>query len=126
MQELADRVQKIEGAQKTLSYQAVQQWEKEVGGAAPKRKRLEAVAKALETDVQTLLGAPVGADLSGDEADLIEAYRAIGPALQGKYLAAIKAAIEAAEHAIDQGAAAEADLGNSAGRRTAPPKSARM
>lgn len=55
MEQLAKRVSEIEGASKVLAWQTVQQWEK-AGGTAPKMKRLEAVASALDTDVMTLLG----------------------------------------------------------------------
>jgi transcriptional regulator with XRE-family HTH domain len=47
MQGLADLVG-------VAAWQTVQQWEKE-GGTAPKRDRLEAVAKALQTTPETLL-----------------------------------------------------------------------
>lgn len=46
LQDLALKVSQIEGAEHPLSYQTVQQWEKE-GGTAPKRKRLASVARAL-------------------------------------------------------------------------------
>lgn len=51
---LADEVSKLEGLQKPLSWQSVQQWERE-DGTAPKRKRLEFVARALGTYVETLI-----------------------------------------------------------------------
>lgn len=51
---LADEVSKLEGLQKPLSWQAVQQWERE-DGTAPKRKRLEFVARALGTYVESLI-----------------------------------------------------------------------
>lgn len=53
-QRLADEVAAREGVAK-LAWQTVQQWEKE-GGTAPKRKRLEHVAAALDTSVNALLG----------------------------------------------------------------------
>ncbi|MEK6419992.1 MAG: helix-turn-helix transcriptional regulator [Burkholderia gladioli] len=46
MEALAERVGVV--------YQTVQQWEKEVGGTAPKRERLQRVAEALETTAEYL------------------------------------------------------------------------
>lgn len=55
METLAKKVAEEEGLSKPLSWQSVQQWEKE-GGTAPKRKRLEAVAKIFGMAVSALLG----------------------------------------------------------------------
>ncbi|MEJ7685657.1 MAG: helix-turn-helix transcriptional regulator [Variovorax sp.] len=46
MERLAEEVSKAEGLSKVLAWQTVQQWERE-GGTAPKRKRLDVVAKLL-------------------------------------------------------------------------------
>lgn len=57
MQRLADEVSKAEGLPKPLAWQTVQQWERTDGdGTAPKRKRLEIVAKLLDCTVGDLLG----------------------------------------------------------------------
>lgn len=53
MQELADAVSASEGLAKNLGWQTVQQWEN--GKTAPKRTRLEHVAKALKTTPEALL-----------------------------------------------------------------------
>ncbi|MFD1709068.1 hypothetical protein FVQ98_14625 [Ottowia sp. GY511] len=56
MEDLAAKVSAMEGLQKPLSWQAVQQWEKEDAGTAPKRKRLEVVAALFDMSVANLLG----------------------------------------------------------------------
>lgn len=55
MARLAEEVSQAEGLPKPLTWQTVQQWEKE-GGTAPKRKRLAAVAQALGVDAAMLAG----------------------------------------------------------------------
>lgn len=55
MEQLAKKVAEEERAAKPLAWQTVQQWEKE-GGTAPKRKRLEIVAKLFDMTVAGLLG----------------------------------------------------------------------
>ncbi|MDN8617831.1 XRE family transcriptional regulator [Variovorax ginsengisoli] len=54
MEKLAEEVSKAEGLTKPLAWQTVQQWEKE-GGTAPKRKRMEIVARLLRIDVHALI-----------------------------------------------------------------------
>lgn len=55
MQHLASEVSKAEALATPLTWQTVQQWEKE-GGTAPRRKRMETVAKLLGLDVVSMLG----------------------------------------------------------------------
>ncbi len=55
MEALAERISAAEGLAKPLAWQTVQQWEKE-GGTAPKRGRLEVVAKLLDIDMIQLVG----------------------------------------------------------------------
>lgn len=56
MQDLARAVGEAEGGGRPLSYQTVQQWES--GKSAPKRSRLEVVARVLGSTAQELLGLP--------------------------------------------------------------------
>jgi transcriptional regulator with XRE-family HTH domain len=95
-QRLADEITKLEQPKKPISWQTVQQWEKTVGGTAPKRSRMEYVARALGVPVQDLVvysadgsvtiielkeadPKPYPAGLAPDEVALIEAYREILP-----------------------------------------------
>ncbi|MBR8027811.1 helix-turn-helix transcriptional regulator [Burkholderia cenocepacia] len=48
-------------------WQTIQQWEKEVGGTAPKRERLQKAAEALETTPEYLLFGDRGAEVTGDD-----------------------------------------------------------
>ena len=59
MQHLASEVSKAEALSKPLTWQTVQQWEKE-GGTAPRRKRMETVAKLLGLDLVSMLGGEPG------------------------------------------------------------------
>ncbi|WP_289241826.1 S24 family peptidase [Delftia sp.] len=63
MELLAKKVAEEERAAKPLAWQTVQQWEKE-GGTAPKRKRLEIVARLFGMTVASLLGETSDADSS--------------------------------------------------------------
>lgn len=54
MEAFAAAISEAEGATKPLSWQTIQQWEKE-NGTAPKRKRLEIVAKLLDLRVSSLV-----------------------------------------------------------------------
>lgn len=51
--ELAKRISDLEGLARPLAWQTVQQWEN--GKSAPKRKRLEFAAQALQTSVNALM-----------------------------------------------------------------------
>ncbi len=55
MQHLAAEISKAEELAKPLAWQTVQQWEKD-GGTAPRRKRLETVARLLDLDVAEMVG----------------------------------------------------------------------
>lgn len=87
-QRLADEIAKVEGG--TLSWQTVQQWEREPDAAtgkstAPKRKRLEIVAQLLGSTVAALMagGGPQSfSDLHGPEAQLVMFYRQLDGAGQ--------------------------------------------
>jgi transcriptional regulator with XRE-family HTH domain len=69
-----------------VSWQTVQQWEREEGGTAPKRERLATVAQALNTTPEELLfgfdgaaktaetSAPAVADLSRDALEVARAF----------------------------------------------------
>lgn len=63
MEELASQISNEEGLAKPLAWQTVQQWEN--GTTAPKRKRLEIVAKLLSLSVSELLGG--GTEDSADD-----------------------------------------------------------
>lgn len=52
---LAEAVSLREGLVKPLTWQTVQSWERDPGGTFPKRSRLEHVAWALQTSVESLL-----------------------------------------------------------------------
>lgn len=58
MAKLAQLVSEAEGLAKPLTWQTVQQWERpeSTGGTAPKRKRLEVVAKLLDLSLPELMG----------------------------------------------------------------------
>lgn len=78
MTDLAKKVSEIEGLAKPLQWQTVQQWEK---NTAPKRKRLESVAKALGCDVMDLMGgAPAAAN---DRAMVLGAAETLRTCLTG-------------------------------------------
>jgi transcriptional regulator with XRE-family HTH domain len=47
-------------------WQTIQQWEREVGGTAPKRERLQKAAEALETSPEYLLFGDRGAEMAGE------------------------------------------------------------
>lgn len=90
-QQLAAAISEAEGLVRPLTWQTVQQWEREpVEGAAgkstaPKRKRLQTVARLLGTTAESLLaGAPSApntvADLSGEEGLLLGLFRALSTA----------------------------------------------
>lgn len=90
LRQLAEEVSKIEGANRPLNWQTVQQWEREptAGGAgkstAPKRERLQAVATALGTTPAALMsGEPAApsamSGLDGVEGMLIAYFRMLKP-----------------------------------------------
>lgn len=54
MEKLAEEVSNAEGLAKPLAWQTVQQWEKE-NGTAPKRKRMEIVARLLGINLHALI-----------------------------------------------------------------------
>lgn len=58
-QQLAAEVSRLEGGSKVLSWQTVQQWEN--GKSAPKRTRMDVVARALGCTVEELLVVPPSA-----------------------------------------------------------------
>lgn len=64
MEQLAEKVSEVELLSKPLTWQTVQQWEK---ATAPKRKRLEVVARLLDLSVAELLGADAERSAGGDE-----------------------------------------------------------
>lgn len=86
-QRLADEVSKAEGLKKNLTWQAVQQWEREPSAengksTAPRRSRLEIVAHLLDAQTvdELLQGAPDAkpiqfGELSGHEGRLVALFR---------------------------------------------------
>lgn len=74
---LAERVSAIDPSDEPITRQSVQYWEKAVGGTAPKRTRMPAVAKALGTTVEHLLRAG-----HSPSSNLADALAQIGRALQ--------------------------------------------
>lgn len=88
---LAAEVSQAEGRTRPLSWQTVQQWEREPDSSsstkkstAPSRKRIELVANLLGTSAAKLLGSPPlrGGDdvpLSGQEGMLLAYYRMLDP-----------------------------------------------
>lgn len=83
---LAEEVSKAEGRKKSLAWQTVQQWEKE-DGTAPKRSRLETVARVLGCSVGELIGS-TEATIPADEAALLAAYRKLPPEVRPAVLRA--------------------------------------
>lgn len=55
MEALAERISEEEGLAKPLAWQTIQQWERE-GGTAPRRSRLEVVARLLDIDLLHMIG----------------------------------------------------------------------
>jgi len=60
MERLAAEISEAEGLSKTLSWQTVQQWER--GDSAPKRKRMETVARLLDLRITDLIATDIGSD----------------------------------------------------------------
>lgn len=96
-QQLADAISEAEGLARRLTWQTVQQWErepKEGSGAkstAPKRKRLEIVARLLGTTVESLLVGSAAtpatvSDLNGQEGLLLGLFRTLSTADQAAVL----------------------------------------
>ena len=95
MQELGASVAKLEGREKPLSWQTVQQWEN--GTSAPKRTRLEHVANALKTTPHDLIYGNDGGgqtartndmiELHEGEFDLLAAFRVLSPEERAEVLA---------------------------------------
>lgn len=81
---LAEEVSKAEGREKYLAWQTVQQWERE-GGTAPKRSRLETVARVLGCSVGELIGS-TEATIPAEEAALLAAYRKLAPEVRSAVL----------------------------------------
>lgn len=75
MEDFADKITKAEGRAKPLAWQTIQQWEN--GSSAPNRKRLQLVARLLETTVAELLGSRAVAGLSPEAAELAAKIDAI-------------------------------------------------
>lgn len=77
-QRLASEISKLEGLQKPLAWQTVQQWEK---STAPKRTRLPIVAEALQTTVADLMNlahaVPVRGQVELDQPGLAQRLRAV-------------------------------------------------
>lgn len=69
-QRLADEISRLEGLQKPLAWQTVQQWEK---STAPKRTRLPIVAQALRTTVAQLMNLHPGEPVRSGHVDLDQA-----------------------------------------------------
>lgn len=77
MEQLAAEVAREEGLAKPLAWQTVQQWEKE-GGTAPKRKRLEVVAKIFDLSVAQLVAGEPGHEsgVASEPATVVPQYYA--------------------------------------------------
>lgn len=58
MEDLAAMISEAEGLQKPLAWQTIQQWEN--GKSAPRRGRMQIVAKILQTTVQEMVGEVAG------------------------------------------------------------------
>lgn len=83
-QQLAAEVSAVEGLKKPLSWQTVQQWEREPAATgagkstAPKRSRLDVVARLLGTDTEALMaGRPPKTPAAGTSVDGLTAQEAM-------------------------------------------------
>lgn len=95
-QRLADEVSNREGRAKKLSWQAVQQWEKEDDddGTAPSRNRLRHVADALGMSVSELLAAAqiTTPSFTSIELKLLEGFRKLPQPMQEALLERVSVA----------------------------------
>lgn len=73
MQQLAEEIAKAEGLSKPLAWQTIQQWEKQDGsGTAPKRTRLEVLARIFGMSVAQLIGEDDAAPTSRAPAPFVD------------------------------------------------------